>query len=148
MSENRESGQRNINTGGGNYNERIEGDYHQNVINNYYNNPLESIPSLRQGMPYEQARQILIDAGWQATFNRFPLAATQTQTDLIVNKKGWVELESCSGSGLGLCTFQFKNAAGRILRIVTANNFPESNSSELNNTVFQWFLVKEEEENL
>ncbi len=110
------------------------------------NSQIEGIPSLRQGMPYEQARQTLIDAGWQTIFNRFPLAATESQTRLIVNQKGWVELESCSGAGLGLCTFQFRDAANRILRVVTANNFPEPNSSELNNTVFRWFL--EEEDNL
>lgn len=132
------STQRNINTGGGNYNE--------NVVNNYHNSILEGIPSLRQGMPYEQARKILADAGWQTIFNRFPLAATEAQTRLIVNQKGWVELESCSGAGLGLCTFQFRDAAGRILRVVTANNSPEPNSSELNSTVFRWFL--EEEDNL
>lgn len=111
-----------------------------------YSNP--NVLPLQQGMPYEEARQKLIDAGWQTIFNRFATAASRQQTEFIVNKKGWTELVSCEGAGLGLCAFEFKDAAGRNLRIVTANNSPETNSSELKNTVFQWFLVEEEGDNL
>ena len=51
-------------------------------------------------------------------------------------EKGYTEVVDCSGTGLGLCLFQFQNATGQTLLVTTANNDPR-----LESTVFAWRLV-------
>lgn len=81
----------------------------------------QEIPkSLKQGMPYAQARKALINAGWQAVElspNRDRFGAM----DYII-KLGYNEVESCSGTGMGFCRFNFTDANGRKLAVVTTNN--------------------------
>ena len=84
----------------------------------------QTIPkTLKQGMPYAQARKTLINAGWQAVElspNRDRLGAMR----YIIDKLGYNEVENCSGTGAGFCRFTFADANGRKLAIVTVNNQP------------------------
>lgn len=87
----------------------------------------QSIPNLQQEMPYAQARQLLLNGGWQAvivpTLQRgYELSGTE---DYIANQLGYGEMEACAGTGLGLCRFTFAAADGRRLIVVTANNEQE-----------------------
>ncbi len=78
--------------------------------------------TLKQGMSYAQARKTLINAGWQAVEyspNRDRFGAMDYLIQL-----GYNEVESCSGTGMGFCRFNFTNANGRQLAVVTINNQP------------------------
>lgn len=81
----------------------------------------QEIPkTLKQGMSYAQARKALINAGWQAVElspNRDRLGAMDYLIQL-----GYNEVESCSGTGMGFCRFNFTDANGRQLAVVTVNN--------------------------
>ena len=79
--------------------------------------------TLKQGMPYAQARKTLLNSGWQAVAhspNRDPSGAM----NYLINKLGYNEVETCSGTGIGFCRFSFTNANGQKLAVVTVNNQP------------------------
>jgi len=96
----------------------------------------QSVPKLRQNMTYSQARNLLIQEGWQAVFNTSQVNNPDRGTviDRFI-KKGYTEVVDCSGTGLGLCLFQFQNATGQTLFVTTANNNPK-----LESIVFGWRL--------
>ncbi len=68
---------------------------------------------------------MLLAAGWQPlrtkSFNE-----ADTDPDIaygngrIFWKRGYVEVESCSGTGVAACAFLFKDAYGNRLRVTTA----------------------------
>ena len=53
----------------------------------------------------------------------------------LFSNRGYQEVVDCSGTGLGLCRFEFRNEKGEMLVVVTANNQPGQEVS-----VFSWFL--------
>ncbi|MEX0270446.1 hypothetical protein AB3R30_14980 [Leptolyngbyaceae cyanobacterium UHCC 1019] len=84
----------------------------------------QAIPkTLKSGMPYAQARTILINAGWRAV-TLSPNRDRFGGMDHIINKLGYNEVETCSGTGIGFCRFTFANANGQKLAVVTINNQP------------------------
>ncbi len=96
----------------------------------------QEIPTtLRQEMPYAEARQILLDAGWQATHHS-PRREDGGVVNYLINDLGYYEVEDCSGTGLGLCLFEFADAYGHRLSVSTANNDPRSGGP----TVYAWWI--------
>jgi hypothetical protein len=82
----------------------------------------QTVPTtLRQEMPYSEARQILLNAAWQAVFSS-PNREKYAPLDYIINELGYSEVEDCSGTGMGFCRFEFATADGRKLAVVTINN--------------------------
>jgi hypothetical protein len=75
---------------------------------------------------------------------RFWLVSIETTSRGIVIdhfiEKGYTEVVDCSGTGLGLCLFKFRNATGQTLSVTTANNAPEEES-----LVFGWSLESEKQ---
>jgi hypothetical protein len=73
---------------------------------------------------YSKARKKLLAAGWQPfqtkTFNE-----ADEDPDIMSGngpvfwKRGYMELESCSGTGMAACAFLFKDAYGNHLRVTT-----------------------------
>lgn len=96
----------------------------------------QEIPkTLRQEMPYGQARRLLLNAGWQAEMlspNRQRFGAM----NYLIDQLGYHEVETCSGTGLGLCRFNFTDANGQRLAIVTANNYGRRS------TLYRWWIDK------
>ena len=74
----------------------------------------QEVPKLKQKMPYAQAREILIGAGWQAI--EIPILHRSDQLfgamEYIVKKLGYNEAADCSGTSLGLCRFEFVRQMG------------------------------------
>lgn len=84
----------------------------------------QEVPTtLRQEMPYAEARQILLDAGWQAAY-RSSMRERFGAMDYIIDELGYHEVVNCSGTGLGFCLFEFTDAYGHRLSITTVRNFP------------------------
>ena len=83
--------------------------------------------ALKKGMSYKEGRQILIDKGWQPIFPGY-LGAFPDLNDPtikhIFEERGYQEVESCSGTGLGFCSFKFSNGRGKELLVTTVNNQP------------------------
>lgn len=87
-------------------------------------------------MPYAAAREILLDAGWQA--QNSPAEAEQDAALTYLIERGYSEVVSCSGTGLGLCAFEFIDAEGHQLSVSTTHNQPGEEP-----VLFRWWLVQE-----
>ena len=76
-------------------------------------------------LTYSRARKKLLTAGWQPLQTK---SFNEAKEDPDINngngplfwKRGYVELESCSGTGVAACAFLFKDAYGNHLRVTTA----------------------------
>lgn len=75
-----------------------------------------TIPALQKEMSYDAARQLIIDAGWQplVTNTDNPQDGTKSWRD-----RGYNEVSSCSGTGMGFCRFEFTGSGNQKLVIVT-----------------------------
>jgi len=94
----------------------------------------QEVPTtLRQEMPYAEARQILLDAGWQANL----LSPNRTQytsaEKYLIDELGYREVVACSGTGMGFCRAEFTTADGRKLVLSTVNNQSDP-------LLYRWFL--------
>jgi hypothetical protein len=73
---------------------------------------------------YAKARKKLIAAGWQPAQTK-SINDAADDPDLtsgngpIFWRRGYVELESCAGTGAAACSFLFKDAFGNRLRVIT-----------------------------
>ena len=76
-------------------------------------------------LTYSRARKKLLTAGWQPFQTKsFNEAAAdpdiQSGNGPLFWKRGYVELEACSGTGVAACAFLFRDAYGNYLRVTTA----------------------------
>lgn len=75
-------------------------------------------------LTYHKARKRLIAAGWKPLRTKSYNEAN-TDPDIaygngrIFWKRGYVEVEVCSGTGVAACAFLFKDAYGNRLRVTT-----------------------------
>ena len=97
------------------YTNRYNPNYSQN------NNSMPKI-RIRQNMPYYKARRILLNDGWQASYSRWQDIPEYGRVNDYYYKKGWREVEDCSGTGMGYCMFNFHDAYGHKLSVVTAGD--------------------------
>lgn len=100
----------------------------------------QEVPSeLRQGIPYSEAREILLDEGWQVPYrNPNTNGELMGLMDIMVNEWGYDEFEECSGTGVGFCLGGLFDAYGRKLSVVTVNN-------EEDPTLYRWWIEEERE---
>lgn len=82
------------------------------------------LPAISE-LTYAKARKKLVAAGWQPlqtkSFNEVDGDPdTKSGNGPLFWKRGYVELEACSGTGVAACAFLFKDAYGNHLRVTTA----------------------------
>ncbi|HEY2973639.1 MAG TPA: hypothetical protein VGJ48_14090 [Pyrinomonadaceae bacterium] len=82
------------------------------------------LPAITE-LTYPKARKRLLSAGWQPIQTKsFNEADTDPDISggngLLFWRRGYVEVESCSGTGVAACAFLFKDAYGNHLRVTTA----------------------------
>lgn len=70
------------------------------------------VPNVR-GMSIDKARSVLGKAGWRPATDRADPAARDDRAERLY-RNGVVEAESCSGTGLGYCSFAYRGAAGSL----------------------------------
>ena len=86
--------------------------------------------SLEQGMPYADARALIVRNGWEPIVD--PTVDTTYDASLrSMHEMGYVEAGACSGTGLGFCSMAFSGKDGVILGITLTT------SSEVPN-VWNW----------
>ncbi|MBD1847496.1 hypothetical protein H6F89_29670 [Cyanobacteria bacterium FACHB-63] len=102
----------------------------------------QEVPLLKQKMPYSEAREILINAGWQAI--EIPILQRGERffgaMEYIIKDLGYNEVADCSGTGLGLCRFEFAAADGQKLIVVTAANDRRAKQPVI---LYRWWVEKE-----
>ena len=108
---------------------------------------------IKKGMPYTEARKVLLDAGWQTvtahtTPNGTPVCFKveymkpneQGYDDLVKSEAcNYEEIDSCSGTGMGFCGMSFFDGEGIYLSITTAGGEPPD--AEINS----WRKVKKKD---
>ena len=81
------------------------------------------------GQTYGVARKLLIKEGWLPNKHE-PYygqeAEVQSGNGPIFWKRGYWELESCSGTGIAHCLFEFTDPTGRLLEVVTEGEEDEA----------------------
>lgn len=87
------------------------------------------IPAIKDST-YHKARKKLLAAGWQPLRTK-----SSNDPDLsygngpVFWRKGYGEMEACSGTGVAACAFLFKDAYGNRLRVTTeGEELPEEKS--------------------
>lgn len=76
-------------------------------------------------LTYHKARKRLLGAGWQPLRTK-SLNEAAADPDIAYGngrffwKRGYVEVEACSGTGVAACAFLFEDAYGNRLRVTTA----------------------------
>ena len=70
-------------------------------------------------MSYHEARPIIIESGWQPTQAKRSDMDAEYYLPHFYYDAGYTEVIACSGTGLGYCTFKFKNEKGEYLRVTT-----------------------------
>lgn len=82
------------------------------------------LPAITE-LTYHKARKRLLAAGWQPLRTK-SFNDAKSDPDIkygngpLFWKRGYVELEACSGTGVGACAFLFEDAYGNHLRVATA----------------------------
>jgi len=99
---------------------------------------------LKRGMPYGEARTVLLDKGWQPAYPH-PTSGPLRPSDAvgtgdkilsrIFHEEGLHEVESCSTTGFGFCKFLFGSGTGKTIAIITVGN--ESGEPR---KVHRWFF--------
>jgi hypothetical protein len=105
----------------------------------------EPLIKIKKGMPYIEARKILLDAGWQTvtahtTPNGTPVCfkVQEQEDESLANSEAcnYEEIDSCSGSGMGFCEMIFFDGEKTYLSITTDGGEPPE--AEINS----WRKVK------
>lgn len=97
------------------------------------------------GLTYDEAREMLIQAGWQPYLNHWSKASEPDITygnGLYFWSKGFHEIQNACGTGLVQCTFRFKDVYGNLLIVVTAGEADEELRSAP--CVWSWRIEREE----
>lgn len=98
----------------------------------------QEIPTgLRQGMPYSEAREIILNSGWEIDYESPRSRELFGLTSRMVNELGYDEFGDCSGTGMGFCGGYFIGSYGKRLEIVTVNNQREPQ-------LYHWTVSSEE----
>lgn len=103
---------------------------------------------IKKGMPYIEARKILLDAGWQTvtahtTPNGTPVCfkVQEQEDESLANSEAcnYEEIDSCSGTGMGFCGMKFFDGEETYLSITTDGGEPPE--AEIN----RWIKVKKKD---
>jgi hypothetical protein len=84
------------------------------------------LPAITE-LTYHKARKRLLAAGWQPLQTK---SFNEDATDPDISegngklfwKRGYAEVEACSGTGVAACAFLFKDVYGNRLRVTTAGD--------------------------
>src|ERR1039458_512943 len=98
------------------------------------------------GLTYDEARTLLLKAGWQPRMNHWTYASKSDMkygNGLHFWEKGYHEIRQAMGTGMGLCSFAFEDVYGNQLIVVTAGEVIE----EINATahVWRWYFETNEQ---
>ncbi|MEG4518651.1 MULTISPECIES: hypothetical protein [unclassified Microcoleus] len=96
---------------------------------------------LQQGMPYKEARQILIQQQWQPSLQGQPNLRDSSVKELF--DLGYKEIKDCSGTGEGPCRFEFINQQGELLVIVATTRGSENTKRFVRN----WWIEQKTDSN-
>ncbi|MBD2494486.1 hypothetical protein [Nostoc sp. FACHB-280] len=93
--------------------------------------------NLQAGMPYQKARERVLQQGWQPNLQG-DAPNLQDSSVKELYDFGYTEVKDCSGTGVGACRFEFTNQAGELLWI-SATIADRTNTERV---VWHWSIEK------
>ena len=93
------------------------------------------------GKTYDDARKLLVNAGWQPRMNHWTHADNfdmQYGNGLYFWSKGYHEIRHASGTGLAFCSFGFEDVYAHKLVVVTAGEVVEEENFTAG--VWRWYF--------
>ena len=110
-----------------------------------YTEPLHIDVPVITGKTYHDARKALLSSGWQPirtiSYNEVNSPDISYGNGEIFWSKGYVEIESCAGTGIAPCRFAFSDLYGNKLIVVTeGEEYPEEKTYA---TVSRYWLETE-----
>ncbi len=137
---------------------QVEGNTNDNVIiqthegSNVVINPSTShipdhipVPNLNN-LTYDEARQHLVDAGWQPKMQHWSYSKdinVSFGNGLIFWERGYWEIDRCAGTGLANCRFEFMDVNGTLLVVGTIGQ--EIPKEGIHAIVNGWWFVNDHE---
>ena len=107
---------------------------------------VSGLTALRQEMKYSQAREIILNAGWQGKNMRWQEVPEFSQVKDLYFTNGWREVVDCSGTGTAPCRFEYSDIHGNLLVVITEGEclmdngeYPEE-GEKCDLIVSNWFL--------
>ena len=70
-------------------------------------------------MPYHEARKIILKSGWNPVLGNTSEENIGIPAMIFRDKYDYIEVDDCTSTGIGYCTFYFQNEKGEYLRIET-----------------------------
>lgn len=107
------------------------------------------LPAITE-LTYHKARKRLIANGWHPLQTKFFLNEAEFDPDIIFGngpifwKRGYKEVEACSGTGVAACGFLFEDAYGNRLRVTTAGEEHPKSKSHARVTSFRFVCERKE----
>ena len=90
-----------------------------------------SVPNI-QNLPINKAREMLAKAGWGPTPRATPVREAEDVRAFDLAKRGVPEVDSCSGTGMGFCRFDYQGPAGSLAVITVGDDeWPTVSSSSV-----------------
>ncbi|MBD2456419.1 hypothetical protein H6G80_20365 [Nostoc sp. FACHB-87] len=99
-------------------------------------NPVSKL-NLQAGMPYQKAREQVLQQGWQPNLQG-DAPNLQDSSVKELYDFGYTEVKDCSGTGVGACRFEFTNQVGELLWI-SATIADRTNTERV---VWHWSIEK------
>lgn len=100
----------------------------------------QPIPNIK-GIGYDQARKMLIKAGWKPRLTTWKPRPDLYGNEEVFLKKGYLEMISCSGTGIASCSFLFTDSYGNYLKVVTQGQYSPDEGASV--PVTKWYLSRE-----
>ena len=95
------------------------------------------------GLSYDQARQLILSDGWSPRRGDGESADVEFGNGRIFWERGFTELQGASGTGAAHCRFEFTDALGQVLVVITTGE--ESETGEYHAKVSGVRIVQLEE---
>ena len=90
-----------------------------------------SVPNI-QNLPINNARDMLAQAGWTPARRARPVSKAEDIRAFDLAKRGVPEVDSCSGTGMGFCRFDYQGPAGSLAVITVGDDeWPVVSSSSV-----------------
>jgi len=99
---------------------KTENEIFEFVSGKHISNITKKSKKLKQGMPYSEAREIILNTGWQGKNSRWQDIPDSGEIGIIYYDNGWQEVQDCSGTGMAYCKFEFINVKNQTLAITTS----------------------------
>lgn len=110
--------------------------------NNAKPTPSNERLDIKEGMPYSQARKIILKHNWRGKNQKAQNISEFGEVKTIYFDNGWHEIQDCAGTGTAPCRFEFSNSKNETLVVITQGECVKTNNVECEKYLSSWSVEK------